>query len=215
LHQLPEKRGVPTFAVGQEFLDAFPVHQFVYTKKGWREKLVDIDMSSESPYHFRAVLSPNVTPATKVILGGEGFDRRGRSRSMQPAPGDLVRGVASAKETVTQTNSVDDKSATSNPLNLPPKSLQEGDSIEICPLALAICEDIAHRVTRVGGVALFIDYGENFTQGDSLRAFKKHQQVNIFTEPGTCDMTGDVDFSACSRSALTKGAKGTVEDEFL
>ena len=29
--------------VGQEILDALPVHQFEYTADGWRERLVDVD----------------------------------------------------------------------------------------------------------------------------------------------------------------------------
>lgn len=36
-------KGQPTLVVGQEFLDALPVHQFQYTAKGWRERLVDIN----------------------------------------------------------------------------------------------------------------------------------------------------------------------------
>jgi hypothetical protein len=58
----------PLLCIGQEFLDAFPVHQFVYTSKGWRERLVDIDVSKNSPNHFRFVISANVTPAVMSIL---------------------------------------------------------------------------------------------------------------------------------------------------
>ena len=29
----------PIICIGQEFLDAFPVHQFMYTENGWRERL--------------------------------------------------------------------------------------------------------------------------------------------------------------------------------
>jgi NADH dehydrogenase [ubiquinone] 1 alpha subcomplex assembly factor 7 len=59
---------IPLIVIGQEFLDAFPVHQFVFTDKGWREKLVDVDTSMDSPYHFKIVLSSNSTPASKVLL---------------------------------------------------------------------------------------------------------------------------------------------------
>lgn len=55
------------------------------------------------------------------------------------------------------------------------------------------------------GAALFIDYGENFTQGDSLRAFKKHSQVSVYSEPGYVDVTSDVDFFLCARAASKKG----------
>jgi NADH dehydrogenase [ubiquinone] 1 alpha subcomplex assembly factor 7 len=49
--QLPvrnEKENHPSIIIGQEFLDAFPIHQFIYTEEGWREKLVDIDRDTDS-----------------------------------------------------------------------------------------------------------------------------------------------------------------------
>ena len=52
-----------------------------------------------------------------------------------------------------------------------------GDEIEISPLCLATIEDISLRIMKSGGAALIIDYGEMFTQGDSLRGFKRHEQV--------------------------------------
>ena len=68
LREIPND--VPTLYIGQEFLDTFPVHQFVYTKSGWRERLVDIDSSSDSKaqQHFKFVLSPSITPAILSIL---------------------------------------------------------------------------------------------------------------------------------------------------
>ena len=68
LRELPND--VPTLYIGQEFLDTFPVHQFVYTKSGWRERLIDIDSSSDSKaqQHFKFVLSPSTTPAILSIL---------------------------------------------------------------------------------------------------------------------------------------------------
>ena len=63
--------GPPIFIVGQEVIDAFPAHQFVMTESGWREKLVDVDDSPETPTHFRWVLAPTGTPATAaLVLGG-------------------------------------------------------------------------------------------------------------------------------------------------
>lgn len=37
-------KGLPTLFIAQEFLDALPVHQFQYTEKGWRERLVDLNI---------------------------------------------------------------------------------------------------------------------------------------------------------------------------
>ncbi len=121
-------------------MDAFPVHQFVYTQNGWREKLVDIDESSESSRIFRFVLSPSPTPATKSLLRPEVI------------PSDI--------------NS----------------SIKVGDGIEISPLSLSTCEDIAKRVTTSKGAAILIDYGEDYTQEDSLRGYQNHKQVHILSQ---------------------------------
>ena len=57
-----------------------------------------------------------------------------------------------------------------------------GDGVEISPLAIATCEDVAARVVRCGGAALFIDYGQDFTQPDTLRAYMKHKQVSVLSQ---------------------------------
>ena len=183
LQQVPEKAGVPSLVIGQEFLDAFPVHQFVYTKTGWREKLVDIDTTDASPFFFRLVLSNNATPAVQALL---------MKGAKSPISG-LAKSLSPVSPVTDQRGHI-------------PAELQENDGVEICPLALATCEDIAKRIARNRGAALLIDYGEDFTQSDSLRAFKKHKQVNLLSEPGVADITADVDFSACSRSAQRYGA---------
>jgi SAM-dependent MidA family methyltransferase len=61
-------------------------------------------------------------------------------------------------------------------------TFEEGDGLEMSPLSIAICEDIAKRVVRSGGAALLVDYGEDFTQEDSLRGFRRHGQVSILSE---------------------------------
>ena len=68
MQQVPMDQDIPCLFIGQEFLDAFPVHQFIQTNKGWREKLVDVDTSPDSPYHFRTVLAGSETPALKVLM---------------------------------------------------------------------------------------------------------------------------------------------------
>lgn len=176
LQQIPEQESVPTLVIGQEFLDAFPVHQFVYTSKGWREKLVDVDSTANSPFFFRIVLSSSATPAIKALLMRESL---------------LLRQPTAAAAHGTWQSPI-------------PEGLSENDGIEISPLALATCEDVAKRIHKTRGAALFLDYGEDFTQGDSLRAFKRHAQSNILSEPGVADITADVDFAACRTVASRK-----------
>ncbi len=61
----------PSLIIAHELFDALPVHQFVYTVDGWREQCVDMADGTETdtPYHFRHVVSPNVTPALAAYLG--------------------------------------------------------------------------------------------------------------------------------------------------
>ena len=68
-------------------------------------------------------------------------------------------------------------------------------------------DDLAGVVARRGGAVLIIDYGRNGNPGDSLQAVAAHQAVDIFTEPGTADLSHWVDFAALSRAASQAGAR--------
>ena len=191
----------PSLIIGQEFLDVFPVHQFVYTKNGWREKLIDIDVDPTTPYHFRTVLSNSTTPATRAILGNNNI--KYKSIELSGNLSDLLDKTDYNKQTNNENNeSNDNKSNDKNSNNdLIELSTKEGDGFELSPSALAVCEDVAIRLQKLGGSSLFIDYGNNFTINDSIRAFKKHQQVNYLSTPGENDMTVDIDFSSCIKIA--------------
>lgn len=236
----------PVLLVAQEFLDVFPVHQFVYTNKGWREKLVDIDRSLDSTYHFRQVLATSETPAMKALLGNLGLSRKddgsnipqdgGSSPSPIPLRNNVTQTTTENSETVAPVGLIGEASAGNidgntsaataistpepvTPLNVAkaPK-LTVGDEIEVSPLALSSIEYISKRVFANRGAVLFIDYGEEFTQGDSLRAYKKHKQVSLYSEPGMVDITADVDFSLCKKTAEKSGVKvhGSItQGEFL
>ena len=235
---------VPLLLVAQEFLDALPVHQFVYTAKGWREKLVDVDESSkvDDKLHFRSVLARSVTPATRAFFGSGqvdsssgdrgngGADTTTSSSSSSSASATLLQrkieadvnalredvglGTGSDVSRISRTDGRKGGAATA----AVQQQLSIGDEIEISPLALATMEDIAKQLAVCGGAGLIVDYGEMFTQGDSLRGFKRHQQVSIYSEPGLVDITADVDFAACAKHAVRQGANvyGAVpQGEFL
>jgi NADH dehydrogenase [ubiquinone] 1 alpha subcomplex assembly factor 7 len=195
----------PILLVAQEFLDVFPVHQFVYTNKGWREKLVDVDRSMESTMHFRHVLSPSETPAARALLGEGSSTAALRNRE----------NLESETQTASSSSSSDAQAGLASDAN---GKLTAGDEIEISPLALSTIEYVSKRIMTSRGAVLLIDYGEEFTQGDSLRAFKKHSQVSIYSEPGKADITADVDFSLCKKTALKNGVTvhGSItQGEFL
>ena len=65
LDEVPDD--LPTVYIAHEFLDALPVHQFQKTERGWCERLVDV-ASEDSPLHFRLVLAPGPTPASKLLV---------------------------------------------------------------------------------------------------------------------------------------------------
>ena len=65
LEEVPDD--LPTVFIAHEFLDALPVHQFQKTERGWCERLVDV-ASDDSPLHFRLVLAPRPTPASKLLV---------------------------------------------------------------------------------------------------------------------------------------------------
>ena len=65
LDEVPDD--LPTVYIAHEFLDALPVHQFQKTERGWCERLVDV-ASDDSPLHFRLVLAPGPTPASRLLV---------------------------------------------------------------------------------------------------------------------------------------------------
>lgn len=90
----------------------------------------------------------------------------------------------------------------------------EGAIIETSPASAAIVNEVAGRLARQGGAALFIDYGHAEPRlGSSLQAVRAHRKVDVFSSPGEADLTAHVDFSALAPIARSRGARwlGTVE----
>jgi NADH dehydrogenase [ubiquinone] 1 alpha subcomplex assembly factor 7 len=54
----------PAFIIGNEFLDALPIRQFVRSAAGWREKLVGLSAESDD---LAFALAPHATPAVALI----------------------------------------------------------------------------------------------------------------------------------------------------
>ncbi|KAI9490728.1 S-adenosyl-L-methionine-dependent methyltransferase [Zychaea mexicana] len=65
-------------------------------------------------------------------------------------------------------------------------------------------QSLADLISRGGGTGLVIDYGQDYAQGDTLRAIKKHQIVHPMSDPGSADLSVDVDFAALK---LAMGSK--------
>ncbi|KAK4878097.1 hypothetical protein RN001_010603 [Aquatica leii] len=74
--------------------------------------------------------------------------------------------------------------------------------VEVSPEALGIVNKMGSRIESDGGLALIVDYGHNGIGNDSFRAFKNHHLHNPLVEPGSADLTADVDFAAIKKAAL-------------
>ena len=85
---------------------------------------------------------------------------------------------------------------------------KEGDTIEVCPEAGILIQDIIMWLEDTKGSALFIDYGNNYAAENSLRGIKNHQFVSYLQEPGEIDITADVDFKSIGK--IVKNSKSDV-----
>jgi NADH dehydrogenase [ubiquinone] 1 alpha subcomplex assembly factor 7 len=90
----------------------------------------------------------------------------------------------------------------------------EGTVIETCPAAATIVFEVAGRLARQGGAALFIDYGHAVPRsGSTLQAVRAHRKLDPFAAPGEADLTAHVDFAMLADVARSRGARwlGTAE----
>ncbi|XP_018328011.1 protein arginine methyltransferase NDUFAF7, mitochondrial [Agrilus planipennis] len=77
--------------------------------------------------------------------------------------------------------------------------------LEISPESVALINLISQRIEYDGGIALIADYGHNGESKDSFRAFKKHHLHHPLVDPGSADLTADVDFLCLKKEALKSG----------
>lgn len=68
-----------------------------------------------------------------------------------------------------------------------------------------IVRHLATRFERDGGFGLFMDYGHFGEKNDTFRAFKKHKLHDPLVEPGSADLTSDVDFKHIKQVAEEDG----------
>lgn len=85
---------------------------------------------------------------------------------------------------------------------------KEGDTIEVCPEAGILIQDLIIWLEETKGSALFIDYGNNYASQHSLRGIKNHQFVSYLQEPGKIDITADVDFKSIGK--IVKNSKSDI-----
>jgi NADH dehydrogenase [ubiquinone] 1 alpha subcomplex assembly factor 7 len=85
------------------------------------------------------------------------------------------------------------------------RGLPIGSVVEFAPAAMRIAGEVARRIAAGRGMALIIDYGDERIQREklapTLRAARGHEWHHPLTDPGSADLTADVDFGLLSRSA--------------
>ncbi|CDS09164.1 hypothetical protein LRAMOSA10524 [Lichtheimia ramosa] len=77
-----------------------------------------------------------------------------------------------------------------------------GDRVEISPDSWNTSRQMAAFLQRNGGSGLIIDYGQDYAQGSTVRAIKKHEIVHPMSDPGSADLSADVDFAALKQAML-------------
>ncbi|KAJ2547541.1 hypothetical protein EV175_005181 [Coemansia sp. RSA 1933] len=88
----------------------------------------------------------------------------------------------------------------------------KGDRIEVAPESARMMALVADWITARGGMGLAIDYGQDWTQGDTFRGIKAHRFAHPLSAPGSMDLTADVDFSYLRHAAAGKAkCHGPIE----
>ncbi len=180
----------PMLLLANEFLDALPIRQFVRRNSAWMERFVKDGSFLEAP--VKDSTSPLPLPP------GEGRGEGNRKDKPQPFTAAFMDQVGPAPRGFPHPN----------PL---PEGEGEGAILELCEPAQSIAADIAKRVARDGGAALFLDYGpEHSATGDSLQALQNGKPADPLAAPGEADLTAHVDFAALARAASGARTHGPV-----
>lgn len=93
-----------------------------------------------------------------------------------------------------------------------------GSIFEIAPAREALMQQIAERIARDSGAALFLDYGHLASAiGDTFQAMRGHAYVDPLAEPGEADLTSHVDFAALATVVRASGIapRLTTQGDFL
>lgn len=73
--------------------------------------------------------------------------------------------------------------------------------VEISPQCSVIIDYMSQFLWEYGGFALVIDYGHEREKDDTFRAFYQHKLHDPLLNPGTADLTADIDFSSMKEIA--------------
>ncbi|KAJ1725049.1 hypothetical protein LPJ61_005679 [Coemansia biformis] len=181
----PDSDCVP-LVIAHEFFDALPVHKFEKGTDGlWHELLVDV---AESSNNRAVVLRPPGTQPQQQQQPESCHFKLVRTRSVSASAALLLRDKRFDVQ------------------------FDKGDMVEVSPESARVMAQLADWISRRNGLGLIIDYGQDWTQGDTFRGIKNHRFANPLVSPGSMDLTADVDFSYLRFAARGKAAcHGPIE----
>ncbi|EIW84246.1 DUF185-domain-containing protein [Coniophora puteana RWD-64-598 SS2] len=181
-----------TLFIAHEFFDALPVQVIERTEQGWHEIMI---APSDDPSIKYARPSVDSTAAD-----GSTAESSPVSSSTEPSTSPLPPPATSARWTRVLSPQPTASSQLLAAFSPRFAELPVGTRIEVSAASAKAAHTIGELLTPGGGAGLVVDYGKEHVLGDSLRAFKEHRQVDIFTSPGECDITADVDFALLKES---------------
>ncbi|KAK4513375.1 uncharacterized protein ATC70_005372 [Mucor velutinosus] len=89
------------------------------------------------------------------------------------------------------------------------EAFKDGDRVDVSPDCWNVMDKVARYLSKNGGTGLAIDYGQDYVQGDTLRAIKDHKIIHPMCDPGSADLSADVDFSFLKK-AIQSGSDITA-----
>ncbi|KAJ1993692.1 hypothetical protein GGI25_001583 [Coemansia spiralis] len=176
--------------MAHEFFDALPIYKFEKSNAGvWSEILVDVADSDSEPMDMRTTAKPSNTQHKSIFDGTESCNFKFvKARNVTSNAAMIMRNEAF--------NSRFDK----------------GDHVEVSPESARVMAQLADWISTRNGMGLIMDYGQDWTQGDTFRGVRSHKFANPLSMPGSMDLTADVDFSYLRYAASNKAqCHGPIE----
>ncbi len=160
------------------------------TGASWHDRLGQV---SSGPLLLIANELFDALPVRQFQLTSKGWHER--VVTVDTTSGDLIFALAPGTSLVAGLNPVSSMGA------------PVGSICEVSTMAISLADEIARRVVRDGGAALIIDYGPAVSEiGATLRGVRGHEAHDPLAEPGSADISADVDFMTLGRAASGAGA---------
>ncbi|KAJ9116851.1 hypothetical protein QFC22_004508 [Naganishia vaughanmartiniae] len=183
--EVPVEKDTFTMVLAHEFFDALPINVFQRTEESWREVCVNFDPEWTSS---SAVCSSPHIPA----------DQASSTPATQANSG-LTLAVSREPTTLSQVLPATSDRFASVPVGGRVEISKDSfETMRMVGQLISATRDedtSADQSSRAGGAGLVIDYGADGYSSNSFRAFRRHEIVHVFDDPGSADLTANVDFA--------------------